>query len=486
MGDDAETARVLTLLGPVPACELGDTLSGERLVADSATMLHQPLPAAAPAELRAVLAQGVLSMGALCDVRRHPYASLVNLRLEASDASRELVRFARSGGSAAVEVTATRGADDVSILQRLSVDSRINIVAGTGWDSEWRSTIGTDGGTGTGQGMQLAELAAVFVRDLTKGFPIVAEAGDGREQQQQQQEDCTCPQRRAGLIGEIVLHGRASEGDSAISDADGIVLKAVAQAHAATGAPVLLKADPLTPAAGIEALDRLLVAGVPSHRLLITDLCHYSGLEILQPVLEKGCMLVVNVGCSSAGHEVIVKCDSTREKQVRLCKNNSDSLLRLTDAWFICVHQWSTKSHAYRAATSIRRDTCHNCRAIVRSGFRRAALIGAWLYVQDPAQHVRRQWVRTVKLCSAAKTTWSERGGRSGDVRCQCSSCAVLVAAATSTTPSGQGQVALCAMQFSAHGRRRQLFEIRFQVLQHAMLAKTPPGGGRVSSGRWR
>ena len=94
-------AHALTLRGPVLPEVLGVTLAAEHLVRNGAP-LHAPLQADAPPELRAQLSHGSLSIEGLADVRCHPYASLTNLWLEAKDATRELVRFARSGGGAVV------------------------------------------------------------------------------------------------------------------------------------------------------------------------------------------------------------------------------------------------------------------------------------------------------------------------------------------------------------------------------------------------
>jgi predicted metal-dependent phosphotriesterase family hydrolase len=153
---DYETEHVLTVAGPVRPETLGPTLAAEHLV-HSCADLHTPLPPAEVEEgaerrrLRLALAQARLTMDMLVDVRRHPFASLVNLRMDAEDASGELLRWTRcgesggvsSGGgcaaavlaptSAVLEVTPRHRGRDVAAVSRLAAAlPQVHVVLGTG------------------------------------------------------------------------------------------------------------------------------------------------------------------------------------------------------------------------------------------------------------------------------------------------------------------------------------------------------------------
>jgi predicted metal-dependent phosphotriesterase family hydrolase len=155
--------QVLTLLGPCRCESLGFTLASEHLSQNRAAQYR-------PGSDAATLGQAPLALTTLGDVRRRPYASLVNLRLDVKDAGMELTRLSRaagSGSSSAVTVTVVdttprgwRAAEDLPALAQLAIDCRnVRLVLGTGCVAAMEAETAA------------SDLAASFLSDLKQGFP---------------------------------------------------------------------------------------------------------------------------------------------------------------------------------------------------------------------------------------------------------------------------------------------------------------------------
>ncbi|MCM2393602.1 phosphotriesterase family protein [Streptomyces albipurpureus] len=193
------TRDVMTVRGPVAAEELGSTLMHEHLLVNT--------------------------------MREHRAAGLLN---DGIQALAELVRFRSEGGRTVVDLTNRSLGQRPADLRRLSEESGVNIVLGTGFyrqayfDRDWMDRTST------------RSIAELFVRDLTVGI-------DDTEV-------------RAGIIGEIGC-------EQYISAQEERVFRAAAIAHRETGATISTHAAHWP--VGLEQLDLLESAGVDPQRVII-------------------------------------------------------------------------------------------------------------------------------------------------------------------------------------------------------------------------
>lgn len=193
------TVEVMTVRGPVAAERLGRTLMHEHLIVDT--------------------------------TREHRAAGLLN---DGVQALAELERFREVGGGTVVDLTNRSLGQRPRSLQRLSEQSGVHIVLGTGlyrqpfFDREWLDRTSA------------RALADLFVADLTTGIDDTGV--------------------RAGIIGEI------GSGEHMTAQEER-VFRAAALAHLATGATISTHAAHWP--VGLDQLDLLESEGVDPHRVVI-------------------------------------------------------------------------------------------------------------------------------------------------------------------------------------------------------------------------
>ena len=230
------TGTVMTVLGPVAADSIGQTLMHEHLLFDLATYLHQPPdPADVP------LMEAPLTLDTLWWVREHPMASRQNLfQTDAELAAAEVARFKAAGGTTLVEVSSIGLARDVHGLKQIAEWTGVNIVAGTGYyvGSSHPPTLA---------GRTVADVTDELVRDLQVGL-------DGTD-------------IRAGVIGEIGT-------SEPLYETEELVLRASARAQARTGAAMVVHPAPQQLSADAMAhwLDMLESEGAIPERVVISHL----------------------------------------------------------------------------------------------------------------------------------------------------------------------------------------------------------------------
>ncbi len=192
--------RVMTVLGPIPATDLGITLMHEHLVGDFTSWWHQPTD-----PLQATVAEVPVSAAIYGELRMDPFCNRDNCRLQDVEmAASEVARFRDLGGQTVVDVTCRGIGRDPAALQVIARASRLNIVMGTGFYLEAAHPREV-------RGMSIAAVADAITQDVHEGVGGV----------------------RAGIIGEIGV----SAGFSAEEQK---VLRGAARAQRLTRVPLTI------------------------------------------------------------------------------------------------------------------------------------------------------------------------------------------------------------------------------------------------------
>ena len=194
------TGKAQTVLGPIPAEDLGITLPHEHLIIDDSSDFIEPTAAS-----EKVLAYQPVSIDNLHWVRNHFRNNLDNLILSDVDmAIKEASRYRNMGGNTIVELTCIGAGRDPTALRHIASATGLNIIMGAAYFTA--ETHPEEVITKSEQ-----ELAEGIARDLTDG---VGDTGI-----------------RAGIIGEVGCGWP-------LADNERKVLRAVAIAQQLTGAPV--------------------------------------------------------------------------------------------------------------------------------------------------------------------------------------------------------------------------------------------------------
>lgn len=191
---------VQTVRGPVPVDDLGITLSHEHLLNDvSSWWTRSESPGLDPDEY----AEAPISEELLWDLRQDPFGNRANLALDDVQlACDELGRFAALGGRTVVETTGWGIGRDLAGLRRLSEQTGVHIVAGTGFYLEASHPV---------------DVVALGIDGVTER--ILADLRDG--------EDGVRP----GIIGEIGV-------SADFTPAEQVSLRGALAAQVETGLPV--------------------------------------------------------------------------------------------------------------------------------------------------------------------------------------------------------------------------------------------------------
>lgn len=222
--------QVTTVLGPVAPDELGITQTHEHLILDASMVAADPYDAI------------------LYDV---------DLAVE------ELARFKDAGGNCVVEVTCMGAGRDPEALKRISAETGVHIVMGTGW---YREAVYPEYVFQKNPN----ELADILIGEIREGV-----GGTGIQ---------------PGVIGEIGTERHH------ISPAQERVFRAAARAHLETGAPISTHTTHFGELA-MEQLALLQEEGVDPGRIIIGHLGDRRGADCLLPIAETGAYLDIdNIG----------------------------------------------------------------------------------------------------------------------------------------------------------------------------------------------
>ncbi len=242
-----------TVLGPVPAAELGLTLMHEHLLFDFSVCLSAPRNA-----LERTMAHHPLERATLGALRFNPCVVPDNLlQRDVELAIEEVETFIAVGGRTLVDPTNTSIGRDPVGLQDIAQQTGLHIVMGSGYYYQ----VALDDAFAR---RDIDEIADEIVREVSVGV-----AGSGI---------------RAGLIGEIGT-------SSPITSSEELSLRAAAQAQARTGAPLMIHLDGWK-RGGVRVLDLIEEEGGTLER---TILCHLNpawfDLDYQRALLERGAYL---------------------------------------------------------------------------------------------------------------------------------------------------------------------------------------------------
>ncbi len=196
------SGRVMTVLGPVPASELGITLMHEHLLNDCRCWWQRPKE---PARMR--LACEKVNAGILGELRMDPFVNLDNCALQdESLAAAELSQAVQLGCRTVVDPTCTGIGRNPLALRRIAREAGVNVVMGAGYYLE------------AAHPPDMAELSADAIADR-----IVREAHEG----------VGGTEVRIGVIGEIGVSGD-------FTPAEQKSLRGAARAARRTGLPLMV------------------------------------------------------------------------------------------------------------------------------------------------------------------------------------------------------------------------------------------------------
>lgn len=126
-------AEVMTVNGPISPDQLGITMPHVHLLFELTAAEQRPLSALMTATERALRDKPV-TMDILGLIRRNTYCVQDNLILgDVEEAIRELLFYKRMGGSSVVEVSVIGLGRDPLGLKKISGETGVNVICGTGW-----------------------------------------------------------------------------------------------------------------------------------------------------------------------------------------------------------------------------------------------------------------------------------------------------------------------------------------------------------------
>ncbi len=260
--------KVNSVTGELSKSELGIITPHEHVFIDlSAFFEERPLRyVEKPAEEK-------VSLKNLGQLNRDPYALKDNLKMDDFEVQKkELLFFKNAGGNTVVDATMDGIGRDPERLRRMSEETGLNIIMGTGF---YVSSTHPDELEKMSE-EEISELMCCEIRDGVSGV-------------------------KAGIIGEIGI-------SELFNDAERKVLRAAAIAHKKTGVGVLLHINPWT-TAGDEATDILLRGGVAPDRIAVSHIDVENREEYIFSLLKKG----VYVEFDNFGKEYYVEKDARRD-----------------------------------------------------------------------------------------------------------------------------------------------------------------------------
>ena len=244
---------VQTVLGPVAPSELGATTTHEHLYIDFA-FAYRPAPDSPSEEL----ADAPISLENLGWIRRHYYSNRSNLQLlDLDTAIEEVGKFREVGGGAIVDATSTGISRNPDGLVRISRETGVHVVMGSGFYVEAAHPPDMDQ-------RSVEDLARGIVGDIVEGV-------DGSGVQ-------------AGIIGEV-----GCTSPLAANERKSLLASAIAQQE--TGAAILIHPGRHQDAP-LEILDVLASGGAELSRVIMGHLDRtVFEFDVLQRIAATGCYL---------------------------------------------------------------------------------------------------------------------------------------------------------------------------------------------------
>lgn len=312
-------ASVMTVLGPVPATDLGVTLAHEHLLLDLSCLWSMPRD-----PVRRALVDAQVTADLYDRLRSDPYHCRDNMHLDSvAIAAEELAHFAALGGRTVIDLSTRAIGPYPQELAAIARRTGLHIVAGCGFYTRrahpaWVREASEE------------ELADVMIADLTTGFattigsaPPQDGTGTGIGDLAGQlplgaPEDADRP-IRAGIIGEIGT-------SSPIHPDEERVLRAAVRAHLATGAAINVHLS-IFAQEGLRVLDILEQAGADARRVALSHLDENLDADYHLAIARRGAFLEFD----TFGSECAFAEDNVREPSD---DERIAALLRLLDAGY--------------------------------------------------------------------------------------------------------------------------------------------------------
>lgn len=282
--------EIMTVLGPVPASELGTTLMHEHILNDCRCWWHEPVEPE-----RRYLAEGKVRPEILGELRMDPFVNRDNIALDDEAlAVEELKKFAVAGGRTVVDPTCRGIGRNPEALARISRATGLHIVMGAGYYLH------------TSHPPEMGRLSAEAIAD-----EIVREAEEGVED----------TGIRIGFIGEIGV-------SDAFTPNERKSLRGAAQAQARTGLGLMVHL-PGWFRLGHEVLDLVEAEGGDPRR---TILCHmnpsWRDFDYQAALARRGAFIEYDmIGMDYWYADQQVQCPSDED--------NAFAIRRLIDAGFL-------------------------------------------------------------------------------------------------------------------------------------------------------
>lgn len=298
--DRGPDGTVQSVTGPVECERLGVTLMHEHLLCDNQAW-WQPPSGAGDHDL----AHGPVRMKHLGRLRMDPFASLDNVRLTDVEAmAREAAAFGDLGGATIVELTVRGIGRDVAGLRRISRQTGLTIISGTGYYLEGSHPAEV-------RDLDAGMLEDVMLRDLWQGD---AEFGI-----------------RAGIVGEIGV-------SKDFTGAERKCLLAASRAHARAHVPLSVHL-PGWERRGLEVVDAIEAAGGRLDRVILGHM-NPSGQDLAyqEDLLRRGVTLeydMVGMDFYYRDQTAQAPCDEANAQAIlRLCdRGYADHLLVSQDTF---------------------------------------------------------------------------------------------------------------------------------------------------------
>lgn len=265
MASSVDSLSIQTVLGPIPASELGRTHTHEHLLVD----LTPGIPVSRMTPEEQARLDDEITLSNYYEIRRDHW-NRNECRLDEEDlAVKEMIRFREAGGGAVVDVTPLGAGRDVEGLARISRRSGVHVVAAAGF---YLSAY------------HPAKVATADVQEITKW--IIDEVVEG----------IPGTDIRASIIGEVGMGWPVHPDEEK-------VLQASAHAQAETGVPLMVHPG-INPAAPLKHLATIEAAGGDIKRTIVAHIDRtLFELDDMKALADTGCYLEIDLfGRESAHH----------------------------------------------------------------------------------------------------------------------------------------------------------------------------------------
>jgi len=216
--------HVTTVLGKIDGDQLGVTLPHEHLMSDATCVCIKP----ETEELEKV-AEAPVTMDMLGEIKRDLYLNRDNLIFnEVEENASDLKRFKAAGGGSLVEVTPIGIARDVKIYQKISLESKVHVICGTGWYIQRAHPVYVSK-------VSVEELTNIMLKELTEGIDntgikagVIGEIGCSHPMHPDEMKALIAAAKAQGKTGvALTIHPSTTEIDKYLNivEKDGIIEK---------------------------------------------------------------------------------------------------------------------------------------------------------------------------------------------------------------------------------------------------------------------